>query len=1101
MVGSEQEPIGKPMDLGTILTGQFEPESLTPGKTYTAFSDDVAYPILRYMVTAGFATSVWEQFLPEGRVAMTAVAGRENPEAADDRPVEATGRMTLTQKWARDNVLNDYVNWREAWWREAIQNSVDAHATRIKLSAGEQPDGTWLIVAEDDGTGMSTEQMEDPQDGFLVFGGSSKARALGQTGAFGKAKELLVLPWIRWKVETRDKSYSGVMDEWERRSIPYRAGLRVEVVMPADFHTDNVVALAFLEKCWIPNVSFVINGSHVTTKMPIPTDPDAVAQVHDMGTIYKLKRERTAQIYVRKNGIWMFSVDLPPGTRESLLVEVSADSKVAFTQSRDAFLKHGLYWEIEHLKAEITTEKRVLPRRDQTEEMNFYNDRDMSFVAERAAKLQLAIGNLPPITKGGARFDQSALKQIGELLNEFVAEDLAQGWLLGTTDPVAGVRMCDLSTINGQKSFDALAKQLVWFQDFKIIKYPKQPLVKKRFMPGSMDAQSYRLARVWSEMCRVVLMMLGCEREYGIGFMFWDEAVALCAPSETKTYLLINPYVDPRFGNQEILDPSRSDHLRKIYAAAVHECTHFWDGVSKHDDSYAAALTWNFAKALIGERDLFKLTAAIKKRKAPSTSEPKTRGGPPPGEKRKERLHQLATLVSGLSGSLKHGAWESDAPQILQLLKLLGTKPIPYVEEKLRKARDDNSKRKKNSPEEMRDLWESSRTNYGYGQVNVIRFATVSLYWKEENGRMKVWARPDGSRLVNMWNQMIEYVDSLPVIGDEQKKKPYQIASGQIEFARASLMFPDWDADKAPDKGLEEYDAVRQLDDQFWYAKSLVETDWKAKQKQGLTRRTELSRPGDESLSFSERGLQWFIRSLWPYTLEEDTGKSLTMTDDVIRSIANRLAITNQLVTPWFRMDLRWNNQNWSMSGSIVCSDSIAARRWDMFRTRNASPNLYQLDPAKIDVDYSADMAELPNGPDNWKALDALLKLAYGASKRFTWNKPKQEEQVEALRVVYQFLGTEAIHDETLESMLPILAEYGMVGTPSGDDLIITETDSVTPFTFSLAPGGTIATQRWAELRAFYSALQPKTEAGVNYIADVTFEPGTVQQVAAASPG
>lgn len=172
-----------------------------------------------------------------------------------------------------------------------------------------------------------------------------------------------------------------------------------------------------------------------------------------------------------------------------------------------------------------------------------------------------------------------------------------------------------------------------------------------------------------------------------------------------------------------------------------------------------------------------------------------------------------------------------------------------------------------------------------------------------------------------------------------------------------------------------------------------------------------------------------------------------------------------------------------------------------MFRTRYAPPSLYQLDPAKIDVDYSPDMTELPNGPDNWKVLDALLKLAFGASKRFTWNKPKREEQIEALRVVFQFLGTEVINDETLEAMLPILAEYGMVGTPTGDDLIVNETESVSPFTFSLAPGGTVATHRWAELRAFYWALNPKTEAGVNYIEDVMFEPGTVQQVAAASPG
>src|SRR3990172_3676700 len=70
--------------------------------------------------------------------------------------------------------LRDYNDWQEKWWREAIQNSVDAGATRIQcIARSTSPEGHMMDVAEeqariaegigvtvsveDDGGGMSEE--------------------------------------------------------------------------------------------------------------------------------------------------------------------------------------------------------------------------------------------------------------------------------------------------------------------------------------------------------------------------------------------------------------------------------------------------------------------------------------------------------------------------------------------------------------------------------------------------------------------------------------------------------------------------------------------------------------------------------------------------------------------------------------------------------------------------------------------------------------------------------------------------------------------------------------------------------------------------------
>ncbi|HET6496418.1 MAG TPA: hypothetical protein VFH61_13755, partial [Thermoleophilia bacterium] len=45
-----------------------------------------------------------------------------------------------------------------------------------------------------------------------------------------------------------------------------------------------------------------------------------------------------------------------------------------------------------------------------------------------------------------------------------------------------------------------------------------------------------------------------------------------------------------------ILNPSNNDDLQWLYAAAVHECTHMADGITYHDESFAAAMTRNVAR-------------------------------------------------------------------------------------------------------------------------------------------------------------------------------------------------------------------------------------------------------------------------------------------------------------------------------------------------------------------------------------------------------------------------------------------------------------------------------------------------------------------------
>jgi hypothetical protein len=107
-----------------------------------------------------------------------------------------------------------------------------------------------------------------------------------------------------------------------------------------------------------------------------------------------------------------------------------------------------------------------------------------------------------------------------------------------------------------------------------------------------------KIARFWAELCRFVLMQLGSGLAFGVGFQFDTYAAAAYLHEEGQHWLLLNPFhnVDPTRATAELFDLADWEHVMWLYASAVHECTHMADGITYHDESFASALTRNFAR-------------------------------------------------------------------------------------------------------------------------------------------------------------------------------------------------------------------------------------------------------------------------------------------------------------------------------------------------------------------------------------------------------------------------------------------------------------------------------------------------------------------------
>jgi hypothetical protein len=189
-----------------------------------------------------------------------------------------------------------YSEWRLGWWREVLQNSVDAcikmwekHGIRgeIKCEIKHLENGGVETTVIDNGIGMNLQTLVDA---FLVLGGSGKREDEGAAGGLGKAKELLFHSWERWYVHTRtlntppekalfalgkfspntypqcrrksDGSFTATQGQtaaeckksWLGHKKKAKAGTKVVVRMLPDEHVNRQDLEAFIHFSHLPNI-------------------------------------------------------------------------------------------------------------------------------------------------------------------------------------------------------------------------------------------------------------------------------------------------------------------------------------------------------------------------------------------------------------------------------------------------------------------------------------------------------------------------------------------------------------------------------------------------------------------------------------------------------------------------------------------------------------------------------------------------------------------------------------------------------------------------------------------------------------------------------
>ena len=236
----------------------------------------------------------------------------------------------------------EYASWKFAFFRELLQNSIDAGAKNINVSIQRKNNNDVFIEFVDDGKGMSKNTLVNA---FLALGGSEK-NIETDIGGFGYAKTLILFAHKEYEIQTRNNNVKGCGGQYniEQTSESFN-GTRVSVLMSKKDDLDDynivtetnmvdelkdVIAYSDLK------VSICLNGEEINNK---PTKEDysyntPIGKLHFSDDTDGC----VSYLWVRINGLAMFSHSVYSETESCFkgYIDLTKKPTEVLTSNRDA---------------------------------------------------------------------------------------------------------------------------------------------------------------------------------------------------------------------------------------------------------------------------------------------------------------------------------------------------------------------------------------------------------------------------------------------------------------------------------------------------------------------------------------------------------------------------------------------------------------------------------------------------------------------------------------------------------------------------------------------------------------------------------------------
>lgn len=464
----------------------------------------------------------------------------------------------------------DYGDWKFAWCRELVQNSVDAPGCdRIVFKINTNSDGNTVAVCVNNGSPMSRETLVDK---FLSIGESGKSFNSGNTiGGYGKAKELIAFTHLNYMIRTGTVTVTGEGAMYDMvDDLDLYFGTETTVTMDGNVTAGLISELK--ELCsicqWDGIVTLVSDDGTVVLATDLKKGSRRRDLSHDgknIGTVYTNK-SFTNKLVVRVNGIAMFSDYI--GLDRCVVLELAGSVDI-LTSNRD-----GLVSKYRSVLSDFITGLTVDKRRTLKDAVPKYHH------------------------FAGARYSNSVPS------SQFDAIADNKG-VVGRGPVASGYSACEMVRTVGH----SLSGEF-------IIKNETDMVVPECYVPSSGEFGNYarRLATIWTKLMvklneRYVSMVRdrGAQNSdgFGVGFVFDDDAEAQHEVGLYGRVYYINPVkiVVSSSGARSFSKRFLLTERNRLLALAVHEFVHGLD-LDFHGEQYANVLTDLIAKVM-DDRKLF----------------------------------------------------------------------------------------------------------------------------------------------------------------------------------------------------------------------------------------------------------------------------------------------------------------------------------------------------------------------------------------------------------------------------------------------------------------------------------------------------------------
>jgi hypothetical protein len=241
-------------------------------------------------------------------------------------------------------VLSDYRDWKYAWVREVLQNSIDANSSEIDFKVEIISDLLVSVTIKDNGSGMNRDVLEN---GFMSLGGSVKENA-DSVGGFGVASMMIAQSHDSYTIRSHDYVCTGSKGVYQiTDSDTFTKGCEITVIFnkkDVSLYASPLAVMLDNLKRWcsyadVKNVLITFNGDNISPKCET-FEYKVDTELGMLSFSDNDQNNDCSTLYVRLNKQPMFPVSIYSDNGASFkgVLDLNGSSKENLTSNRDGLL-------------------------------------------------------------------------------------------------------------------------------------------------------------------------------------------------------------------------------------------------------------------------------------------------------------------------------------------------------------------------------------------------------------------------------------------------------------------------------------------------------------------------------------------------------------------------------------------------------------------------------------------------------------------------------------------------------------------------------------------------------------------------------------------